>query len=132
VSWPPQIGELLPRADDAHGVEEKLAAYPLKPDHPSGGAKAAGFARVLAITSEDLDYLASSLLAGLREIPVSAVRDRDDGSVLCEVIVPVRGLRGCADRVGAVLTSWHIRWEQDPPRLVTAFITTRIGPRWPS
>ncbi|MBV9804078.1 MAG: hypothetical protein JO130_12830 [Solirubrobacterales bacterium] len=67
MSWPPQIGELLPRADDAHGVEEKLAGYSLKLDDPSGGAKAAGFARALAITGEDLDYLGGSLLAGLRD-----------------------------------------------------------------
>jgi hypothetical protein len=123
---------LLPRADDAHGVEEKLAGYSLKLDHPSGGAKAAGFARVLAITFEDLDYLAGALLQGLHDMPVSAVRDRSDGSVLCEVVVPVRGRGGRADRVATVLTSWHIRWEEDPPRLVTAFITTRIGRRWPS
>jgi Domain of unknown function (DUF6883) len=131
MSWPPHIGDLLPQADDAHGVEKKLAGYSLNLDHPSGGAKAAGFGRVLAITIEDLDYLADSLREGLQDTPVSEVRNRDDGSVLCEVIVPIRGLGGCADRVATVLTSWHIRWEGDPPRLVTAFITTRIGTRWP-
>jgi hypothetical protein len=119
---------LLPRADEAHGVDEKLSGYSLNPDHPSGGAKAAGFAQVLAISPEDLDYLASSVLQALRDAPVSEVRDRDDGSVLCEVIVPGRARRDRADRVAAVLTSWHLRWEGDSPRLVTAFITTKIRP----
>ena len=132
MSWPPQIGDLLPRRDAAHGVEEKLAGYSLKLDHPSGGAKAAGFAQVLAITLEDLDYLAGRLLEGLHDAPISAVRDRDDGSVLCEVIVPVHGLGARGDRVASVLTSWHVRWEGHRPRLVTAFITTKIGARWPS
>lgn len=130
MAWPPKIGEPLPRAEDAYGVHEKLAGYSLKLDHPSGGAKAAAFARVLAIALEDLDYLAGSLLERLREVAVSAVRDRDDGSILCEVIVPVRGLRDRSDRVANVLTSWHLRSEGDPPRLVTAFITTKIGPPW--
>jgi hypothetical protein len=36
------------------------------------------------------------------------------------------GLRDQVDRVANVLTSWEVRWEGDPPRLVTAFITTKI------
>jgi hypothetical protein len=42
---PPQIGELLPRAEDAYGVREKLLNYSLKSGHPRGKAEA--FARVL-------------------------------------------------------------------------------------
>lgn len=30
MSWPPQIGELLPRGQDAYGVHEKLADYSLE------------------------------------------------------------------------------------------------------
>jgi hypothetical protein len=119
---------VAPAGRRAHGVDEKLSGYSLNPDHPSGGPKAAGFARVLAISPEDLDYLASSVLQALRDAPVSEVRDRDDGSVLCEVIVPGRAHRDRADRVAAVLTSWHLGWEGDSPRLVTAFITTKIRP----
>ena len=62
VSWPPQIGELLPRAEDAHGVREKLVNYSLKAGHPM--RKAEGFARALAVTAEDLEYVAEALLRG--------------------------------------------------------------------
>jgi hypothetical protein len=70
VSWPPQIGELLPRAQDAYGVHEKLVDYSLKAGHPRG--KAEGFARVLAVTADDLEYVAEALLSGVRTTPCPA------------------------------------------------------------
>jgi hypothetical protein len=105
---------------------EKLADYALNPDHATGGPKATGFARILGITAGDLDYLADTLLAGVRTIPVSEVRDRGDHGMQCAVIVPVRGLDQHASRVANVLTSWEIRCDGDAPRLVTAYITTRV------
>jgi hypothetical protein len=126
VSWPPQIGEPLPCAEDAYNVHEKLTDYSLNPDHATGGPKAAGFARILGITARDLDYLADALLVGVREMPVSEVRDRGVHGIHCGVIVRVRGLEQHAGRVANVLTSWEIRWDGDAPRLVTAYITTKV------
>lgn len=63
MSWPPENGSPLPNADRAHGVHEKLAGYSLKLDHVGRGKKAEGFARILAITVTDLEYLAEALLA---------------------------------------------------------------------
>lgn len=78
VSWPPTIGELLlPRAQDAHGVFRKLHAYSLNPAHQVGAHKAKVFRQALAITLADTDYLAEHLLAGIRETPISAVREHD-------------------------------------------------------
>jgi len=125
VSWPPQIGALLPRAEDAHGVEEKLLNYSLKAGHPR--RKAEAFARALAVTAEDLEYLAKALLSGVRKTPVSGVRSAGVHGFHCEVIVQVRGLRDRADRVANVLTAWQIRWDGDPPRLITAYIVSRVG-----
>ncbi len=126
MPWPPQIGEPLPRVEDAYGVHEKIAGYSLKLGHPSGGVKADAFARVLGITAADLDYLAEALLEGARTIPIAAIRERGEHGVLCQVTVPVRGVGDQVDRTANVLTAWEIRWEGDPPRLVTAYITTRI------
>jgi hypothetical protein len=126
VPWPPQIGEPLPRAEDAYNVQEKLADYALNPDHATGGPKAAGFARILGITPDDLDYLADALLVGVREAPISEVRDRGNHGIQCAVIVPVRGRDQHASRVANVLTSWEIRQDGDAPRLVTAYITTKV------
>jgi hypothetical protein len=126
VSWPPQIGEVLPRGEDAYGGHEKLAGYSLHLEHPRGRAKAAGFAAVLGITAIDLNYLADAVLSGVRSAPVSEVRDRGEHGIVCKVVVPVRGLGEHADRVANVLTSWHLRWDGDAPRLVSAYITTKV------
>jgi hypothetical protein len=124
VSWPPAVGELLPRANEAYGVNQKLVQYSLKAGHPRG--KAEGFARALALTADDLEYVAEALVSGIRTTPVSSVRPAGPHGFHCEVIVPVRGLGDRADRVANVLTAWQIRWDGDPPRLITAYIVSRV------
>jgi hypothetical protein len=127
VPWPPKIAEPLPNADDAYGVHEKLARYSLKVGHEDGGPKAAAFARILGITAADLEYLAGELLSGIRKIGVSEVRDAGEHGVHCRVIVPVGGLGERVGWIANVLTAWEIRWDGDTPRLVTAFITTKVS-----
>ena len=61
--WPPVVGGLLPGADQAYGVEEKLTRYSLNINHEGdGAAKANGFELILGITAKDVDYLAAELL----------------------------------------------------------------------
>jgi hypothetical protein len=122
VAWPPKTGEPLPRGEDAYNVHEKLRHYSLNLAHDVGGDKAAGFLQILGISSGDVDYLAAVLLDGVRELPVTAVRDNPPFGLNCNVIVPVRGLGESADRVAKVLTSWELRYDGDSPRLVTAYI----------
>jgi hypothetical protein len=122
VSWPPKIGELLPRADDAYNVHEKLRDYSLNARHKDGGEKAAGFRQILGITAENLDYLATVLLDGAVTLPVSVVRENQPFGLNCNIVIPVRGVGEYADRVAPVLTSWELRYEGDRPRLVTAYI----------
>ena len=126
MSWPPENRSLLPDADRAYGVHEKLAGYSLKLNHVGRGKKAEGFARILAITVADLEYLAEALLSGVRTTPMSGVRLAGEYGAHCEVIVPVRGLRDRADRTASVLTAWQIRWDGDAPRLITAYIVSRV------
>ena len=78
------------------------------------------------MTPDDLEYLAESLLDGVRTTPMSDVRNAGPYGFHCEVIVHVRGLRDRADRVANVLTAWEIRWDGDPPRLITAYIVSRV------
>ena len=87
-----------------------------------GGAKAAGFLQILGISAADVEYLAAALLDGVRELPVTVVRDNAPFGLNCNVTVPVRGLGGRAGRIANVLTSWELRHEGDRPRLVTAYI----------
>ena len=125
MSWPPESGRPLPNAERAYGLEEKLAGYTLKLGHASLSRKAEGFQRVLAIELADLDYL-SSILDGIRGRPMSGVRPAGAFGFHCEVIVPVAGLRGRADRTANVLTAWEVRWDGDDPRLITAYIVSRV------
>jgi len=122
VSWPPQIGELLPRAQDAFGVHEKLASYSLNLQHSDGGHKAVLFAAVLDITAADVDYLAEALIVGIAGTSVRAVRENAPHGYLCEVRIGVRGLRARSDRTAVVVTAWEIARDGDAPRLVTALI----------
>jgi hypothetical protein len=122
VSWPPQIGELLPRPEEAYGVHEKLAGYSLNREHADGRHKAVLFEAVLDISAADVDYLAGSLIAGITDTPVRAVRENAPHGYLCEVRISVRGLRARSDRTAPVLTAWEIAWDGDAPRLVTAMI----------
>ena len=122
MTWPPKIGGPLPRAEDAYNVHEKLREYSLDLSHGVGGAKAAGFLQILGISAADAEYLATVLLEGVRELPVTAVRDNAPFGLNCNVIVPVRGLGERAGRVANVLTSWELRHADDRPRLVTAYI----------
>jgi filamentous hemagglutinin len=122
VPWPPEIGEPLPRADEAFGIEQKLRSYCLNPDHEIGGPKARAFERALGIRPADLDYLTNALEAEARTAPIAAVRDNAPFGVLCEVPIPVAGLRERVDQRLNVTTVWELRHPDDRPRLVTAYI----------
>lgn len=122
VTWPPEVGQPLQNAEAAYNVYEKLGTYALATGHSVGGHKARAFQQILAITVDDVDYLASALLAGVLDHPVTAVRRNAPWGINCNVIIPVQGLREHAERVARVLTSWELRYEGDRPRLVTAFI----------
>jgi hypothetical protein len=122
MSWPPTIGERLPRARAAFGIQEKLTAYCLNLDHEIGGPKAQAFQRVLGIGLADVEHLTDALRAGIVQEPITDVRDNAPFGVLCEVRVTVGGLREHHDRVVAVTTSWELRHAEDSPRLVTAYI----------
>lgn len=122
MPWPPQIGEALPRGGDAYGVHEKLTSYSLNLDHRDGGDKARLFRGVLGLTAADVDYLAEALRDGLASTPVRRVRTNPPHGVLCDVWITVRGVGAHVERTAIVRTAWEIRHEEDPPRLVTAYI----------
>jgi hypothetical protein len=123
VSWPPLVGDPLPRAAEAYGITEKLVTYSLNIDHRSGGPKAKGFQQILCIGPADVDYLARALRTGVRDAAITDVRDNPPYGLLCEVCVSVAGLREKSSRAVSVTTSWELQHAGDRPRLVTAYIT---------
>jgi hypothetical protein len=121
-SWPPTIGQLLPRARVAYGVESKLRAYSLNTEHEIGAHKARVFRRMLGIGLDDVEYLVDQLLVGIGDAPISDVRDNAPYGVLCEVVVSVQGIGAAAGSAASVTTSWEYRSPEDAPRLVSAYI----------
>jgi len=122
MSWPPSIGEPLPRAAEAVGIRKKLTDYSLNLAHERGGPKALGFQRILGITLEDADYLEVEIRAGILSKPVKSVRPAIPTGFNCLVEVPVRGLGPQYNRLIAVRTAWLISEPGAPPRMTTAFL----------
>ena len=122
--WPPQVGQLLPRAADAFGVHVKLQTYSLDVNHKKGGPKARGFERILGITLENIDYLEGAIYTGVLVVPVSEVRDNAPWGIKGVVLIPVRGRGEKSGRLVHVITSWEIRTPGAAPRLVTAYPTS--------
>jgi hypothetical protein len=120
--WPPRAGELLPRAAKASGVRHKLATYSLDTGHVVGGPKARGFARILGITVDDVDYLSGVIRMGVLTVPVSAVRDNAPYGVKCVVDLSVRGLGIKHERTIDVRTVWALEDSAAAPRLISAYL----------
>lgn len=121
MAWPPQVGEVLPRAGAAIGVRRKLAEYSLAKSHPAGGSKARGFSLVLGIEAGDIDYLESKIRSGILTAPIRAVRVEHQHGLKCVVDFPLRGLGDKNDRVVNLRSVWLFSTENAPPRLITAF-----------
>jgi hypothetical protein len=116
------VGELLPRAEEAIGVRYKLATYALDMEHEVGGPKAQGFARILGITIDSIDYLESEIHAGIRDTPISSVRNNCPYGLSCVVEFPLRGVGGYEGRVVKVRTIWQFAATGTRPRLISALL----------
>lgn len=122
MSWPPTIGQALPRAEAAYGIEEKLRGYSLNTEHPVGCHKARVFHSALGVTLEEIDHLIEELLVGVLVAPIAAVRDNAPHGLLCEVPISVQGIKDHAEKVATTTTVWEYRLPEDAPRLVSAYI----------
>lgn len=122
MGWPPQVGDLLPRAEEAIGVRYKLATYSLVKGHKLGGAKARGFERILGITLESIDYLERAIILGVQETPIVSVRENWPFGLMCVVDCRVRGLGIREAVVAPVRTAWLVSSPSASPRLTSAYI----------
>lgn len=118
----PRIGELLPQARRPVGVRRKLITYSLDMDHEVGGPKAQGFALILGITIDAVDYLEEEIRTGILETPVCAVRLNPPHGVNCVVDLPLRGLGDKRRRMVILRTAWILSNPTGSPRLTSAYI----------
>jgi hypothetical protein len=122
MDWPPQPGELLPRAEEAVGVREKLSTYSLLPSHPEGGPKARGFAQILGITLQSIAYLEDEIYSRIRITRISSVRPNPPHGINCVVQFSIRGVGPCSGRIAPLRTVWEFESSDSPPRLISAFL----------
>lgn len=121
MGWPPQVGELLPRAEEAFGIREKLMTYSLVTSHRSGGSKARGFESILGITLETVDHLEAEILRSILISPIVAVREDHPFGIACAVDCPVRGVGNLGHRMAPVRTAWIFSNPGSAPRLTSAY-----------
>lgn len=122
TNWPPAVGQALPRAEAAYGIEEKLRGHSLNDEHPVGMHKARVFRSALGITLEDVDHLIAELLVGVLQATIATVRDNAPHGLLCEVPVPVQGVKQAGLAIAITTTVWEYRSQECAPRLVSAYI----------
>jgi hypothetical protein len=122
MAWPPEEGELLPRASEAIGIRQKLIDYSLDPSHKVGGPKAVGFARILGITLHSVDYLEAEIEAGILVTPIRSTRENPPHGINCVVEFTLRGIGPHRRRAAALRTIWELTDPQSAPRLVNAFL----------
>jgi hypothetical protein len=122
MTWPPKVGEPLPRAGEATGVREKLIDYSLNTAHKRGRTKARGFERILGITIKDIDYLEATIREGILVMPVRSMRIRASCYFQCEVRVPIRGLGERRVRTVEAVTAWEFAHSSAAPRITTAYL----------
>lgn len=122
MGWPPQVGELLPRAEEAFGVREKLLTYSLDVSHADGGPKAEGFAQILGITITSIGYLEQAIHRGIRKTAISSVRWNPPYGFNCVVEFQLRGIGAHSGRAVPLRTIWELDSPSSPPRLLNAFL----------
>jgi hypothetical protein len=100
--------DLLPRAEEAFGIREKLAGYSLDPTHERGRSKARGFAAILGITIDSIDYLEAEIRQGVQRYPIKAVVDNPPYGWNYVVDFPLWGIGHYSGREANVRTVWEL------------------------
>ena len=110
TSWPPQVGELLPRAAKAYATPEKLAWVLSDEGH---GRE---WAHVLHVGEYDTQRFCAAIAHAVLDAPICKVIDRAPDGVVCGVETTL----ALSGRTAKALTSWPYEHALDAPRLVTA------------
>lgn len=94
------------------------ATTSLDPEHPRGRHKARVFRSALGIGQDDWEHLREQILDAIPSATVATVRVISWGT-LYEVPLLIEGLNG---QTHEVTTAWIVEREDDPPKLVSAYV----------
>lgn len=114
MTWPPKVGDPLPRAAEAWFEPAKWSEWIL-----AGRGHGPQWATVLHVDLGDVDLVWEVISRRVLADPVSRVRDLGTYGLNCEVNVRV----GVRRRSAPVRTIWHYAAPSDQPRLVSAYPT---------
>lgn len=113
MSWPPRIGDPLPRAWDAWYKRSKLEWILGDEGHGPEWEK------VFRVTPSDAAGVWSAIASAALGSKIQVVRDRFPFGVTCGITADLT----INDRNSPTTISWHYAMEIAAPRLVTAFPT---------
>jgi hypothetical protein len=112
MGWPPKVGEVLPRGEDAWCEPSKWDGWILA-DRGHGRE----WAKVLHVTLADVDVLWKALAAAVLVEPVSRVVDLGKHGLNCRVDVQLT----IRERSARIRAAWHYADAESAPRLVSAY-----------
>jgi len=116
MSWPPGVGELLPRVDEAWYADEKWADWILAERGHAGE-----WARVFSVKLADRERIWHAITTVSFSAKIDTAREAPDG-ITCWVIAEIT----LGDRTARVRIVWHYAHEGAAPRLVTAYRPSRL------
>lgn len=96
----------------------KLRLYCLDSKHPRGACKARQFAARLGYTASDAETLQKQLLEAARKSGDAVVGERDEHGQRYDLDVEITG----PDGSGTVRSTWIVRADESPPRLITCYV----------
>jgi hypothetical protein len=114
MGWPPNLGEILPRAEEAWYDPVKLDEWVL-----AERGHGSEWERVFLVSREDRERVWEAIAAAAQGAQIKTVRDRGADGVVCGVEVEVT----IGERTAPVTISWHYEDAEAAPRLATAYPT---------
>jgi hypothetical protein len=115
MGWPPQIGEMLPRATECWSEPIKFEGWIL-----NSAGHGSEWERVFQVALADRERVWAALVAAAADSPIAEVRDRGADGIVCGV----RGKVMIGERSAMVTMSWHYAAPNSAPRLATAYPST--------
>jgi hypothetical protein len=112
MDWPPQVGEMLPRAAECWYEQVKLLGWVLGAE--GHGAEWRG---VMLVGAEDAEKVWEAISIGVADAKVTGLRELGRFGLNCEVDVQL----AIGERSATVRTIWHYATPASTPRLVSAF-----------
>lgn len=112
MGWPPQPGELLPRADACWYEAVKFEEWILAP-----GGHGREWQQVFGVCLKDRERVWQALVSAAGSAAIVEVRNREPDGLVCGIRTQV----AINERTAMVTMSWHYEGPTAAPRLATAY-----------